>query len=109
VMGQVVEVLPTTSVVMLVTDPAHAIPVVVERSGLRTVAYGARDGSGLVLPNIPLAADVRPGDRLLTSGLGGRFPPGFPVGEIRGVEPGASGMFLEGRARPTADLDRSED
>jgi len=56
-----------------------------------------------------MAADVRPGDKLLTSGLGGRFPPGFPVGEIRGVEPGASGMFLEGRARPTADLDRSED
>ena len=109
VMGQVVEVLPTTSVVMLVTDPAHAIPVVVERSGLRTVAYGARDGSGLVLPNIPLAADVQPGDRLLTSGLGGRFPPGFPVGRIIGAAPGVSGMFRVAQVQPAADIDRSED
>lgn len=109
VMGQVVEVMPRTSLVMLVTDPDHAIPVVIERSGLRTVAYGSREGDQLSLPNISMAADVRPGDKLFTSGLGGRFPPGFPVGDITGVEPGASGMFLEGRARPTADLDRSED
>jgi rod shape-determining protein MreC len=109
VMGQVVEVMPRTSLVMLVTDPDHAIPVMIERTGLRTVAYGSRDGGLLSLPNISMAADVRPGDKLLTSGLGGRFPPGFPVGEIRSVEPAASGMFLEGRARPTADLDRSED
>ena len=109
VMGQVVEVLPTTSVVMLVTDPAHAIPVVVERSGLRTVAYGARDGSGLVLPNIPLAADVRPGDKLLTSGLGGRFPPGFPVGKVTAVTTDSAGMFRVARVQPAADIDRSED
>ncbi|RDI96841.1 rod shape-determining protein MreC [Dyella solisilvae] len=109
VMGQVVEVMPRTSLVMLVTDPDHAIPVVIERTGLRTVAYGSRDGGLLSLPNISMAADVHPGDKLLTSGLGGRFPPGFPVGEIRSVEPAASGMFLEGKARPTADLDRSED
>ncbi|HET6553442.1 MAG TPA: rod shape-determining protein MreC [Dyella sp.] len=109
VMGQVVEVMPRTSLVMLVTDPDHAIPVVIERTGLRTVAYGSRDGGFLSLPNISMASDVHPGDKLLTSGLGGRFPPGFPVGEIRSVEPAASGMFLEGRARPAADLDRSED
>lgn len=108
VMGQVVEVMPRTSLVMLVTDPDHAIPVVVERTGLRTVAYGTRDGDLLSLPNISMAADVHPGDKLLSSGLGGRFPPGFPVGEIRSVEPAASGMFLEGRARPSADLDRSD-
>ncbi|WP_199101036.1 rod shape-determining protein MreC [Dyella sp. ASV21] len=109
VMGQVVEVMPRSSLVMLVTDPDHAIPVVIERTGLRTVAYGSRDGDLLSLPNISMAADVHPGDKLLTSGLGGRFPPGFPVGEIRSVEPAGSGLFLEGRARPTADLDRSED
>ena len=108
VMGQVVEVLPRTSLVMLVTDPDHAIPVVVERTGLRTVAYGSRDGGLLSLPNISMAADVHAGDKLLTSGLGGRFPPGFPVGELRSVEPAASGMFLEGRARPAAELDRSQ-
>ena len=109
VMGQVKEVLPTTAVVMLVTDPAHAIPVVIERSGLRTVAYGSRDGNQLTLPNIPLAADVRAGDHLLTSGLGGRFPPGFPVGEIRSVAPASTGMFQVAQAQPAADIDRSED
>ncbi len=108
-MGQVVEVLPTTSSVMLVTDPNHAVPVVIERTGLRTVAYGSRGGDQLTLPNIPLAADVRPGDRLLTSGLGGRFPSGFPVGEVREVVPGGSGLFLEGHASLAADIDRSED
>nr|WP_225563090.1 rod shape-determining protein MreC [Rhodanobacter sp. DHG33] len=109
VMGQVIQTLPTTSVVMLVTDPAHAIPVVVARSGLRTVAYGARDGSGLVLPSIPLAADVQPGDKLLTSGLGGRFPPGFPVGKVITVAPATSGMFRVAQVQPAADIDRSDD
>ncbi|WP_266157964.1 rod shape-determining protein MreC [Dyella silvatica] len=109
VIGPIVEVLPTTSVVMLVTDPNHAVPVVVERTGLRTVAFGSRDGGQLSLPNVPMAADVKAGDKLLTSGLGGRFPPGFPVGEVRSVGQSASGMFLEARARPTADIDRSED
>lgn len=109
VMGQVKEVLPTTSVVMLITDPAHAIPVVIERTGLRTVTYGSRDGEQLSLPTIPLAADVRVGDKLLTSGLGGRFPPGFPVGEISSVRTAATGMFLVALAKPAADIDRSED
>lgn len=109
VLGQVMHVLPGTSVVMLVTDPAHAIPVTVERTGLRTIAYGSRDGSGLVLPDIPMAADVRVGDRLLTSGLGGRFPPGFPVGLVKRVQPSATGMFLEASATPSADIDRSDD
>jgi len=109
VMGQVKEVLPTTSIVMLLTDPAHAIPVVIERTGLRTVAYGSRDGNQLVLPNIPLAADVRVGDHLLTSGIGGRFPPGFPVGDVNDVAPADTGMFLVSHADPAADLDRSVD
>jgi rod shape-determining protein MreC len=109
VMGQVKEVLPTTSVVMLVTDPAHAIPVVIERTGLRTVAYGSREGDQLSLPDIPLAANVHVGDKLLTSGLGGRFPPGFPVGEVLSVAPAATGMFLVAQARPAADIDRSAD
>lgn len=109
VIGQIVEVLPTTSIVMLVTDPNHAVPVVVERTGLRTVALGSREDDQLSLPNVPMAADVRAGDKLLTSGLGGRFPPGFPVGEVLSVGQSPSGMFLEARARPTADIDRSDD
>jgi rod shape-determining protein MreC len=109
VMGQVIETLPTTAVVMLITDPNNALPVTIERTGLRTIAYGSRDGDRLVLPTIPMAADVREGDRLLTSGLGGRFPPGFPVGEITRVVPAATGMFLEAQAQPSADINRSED
>jgi rod shape-determining protein MreC len=109
VMGQIVDVLPNSATVMLVTDPDHAVPVVIQRTGLRTVAYGSRNGQQLTLPNVPMAADVRPGDKLLTSGLGGRFPQGFPVGEISSVEPAASGLFLEARAQPTADVDRSDE
>jgi len=109
VIGQVKEVLPNTSIVMLITDPEHAIPVVIERSGLRTVAYGSREGDRLSLPDLPLAADVRVGDKLLTSGLGGRFPPGFPVGEIRDVAPADTGMFLVAHASVAADIDRSAD
>jgi rod shape-determining protein MreC len=109
VMGQVVETLPTTSMVLLITDPNNALPVTVERTGLRIIAYGSRDGDRLVLPTIPMAADVQAGDRLLTSGLGGRFPPGFPVGEITHVAAAATGMFLEAQARPSADIGRSDD
>lgn len=109
VIGQVVQILPTTAIVMLVTDPVHAIPVVDERSGLRTVAFGARDGDGMVLPQIPLAADVRAGDRLLTSGLGGRFPPGFPVGKVTAIGTGDSGLFRVAQVAPAADIDRADD
>ncbi|MHC1480374.1 rod shape-determining protein MreC [Frateuria aurantia] len=107
-LGQVVNVLPTTAEVMLVTDPDHAVPVTIERTGLRTVAYGSHDEGLLTLPEIPGAADVRAGDRLLTSGLGGRFPAGFPVGTV--IAAGASnGMFLEASARPAADIDRADE
>jgi len=109
VLGQVIQVLPTTSVVMLITDADQALPVVIERTGMRTVAYGSREGDELVLPTVPMAIDVRVGDRLLTSGIGGRFPPGFPVGQITSVQPAASGMFMEARALPSADINRSED
>lgn len=109
IMGQVTEVLPTTCTVMLVTDPNHAVPVTDARTGLRTVAYGSREGGLLAMPNIPVSADVKVGDRLVTSGLGGRFPPGFPVGTVIRVEPDLSGMFLVARARPAADLEHSGD
>lgn len=107
IMGQVVEVLPDTCVAMLITDPDAAVPVVIERTGQRTVAYGSRVGGLLQLPNIPVSADVRVGDDLLTSGLGGRFPSGFPVGRIQTVKPDAAGMFLTAAAKPTARLEYS--
>ena len=109
IMGQVIEVLGNTSVVMLITDPTHAIPVMVERSGLRTIAYGTGAIDRLELPNIPISADVQAGDRLVTSGLGGRFPAGFPVGEILSISTDSSSLFAAAQARPAAALDRSGD
>jgi rod shape-determining protein MreC len=107
IMGQVIEVLPNTAVAMLITDPTHAVPVVDERSGVRTIAYGSGAIDRLELPNIPISADVKAGDKVLTSGLGGRFPAGFPVGEISAVTGDRSGMFAAATARPSAALDRS--
>ena len=109
VMGQVIQVMPHTCVAMLITDPNSAVPVTVERTGLRTVAYGTRGGSELSLPTIPVTADVKVGDKLVTSGLGGGFPQGFPVGTVRRVSPDLSGMFLTARATPAAALERSGD
>ncbi|WP_300618920.1 rod shape-determining protein MreC [Dokdonella sp.] len=107
IMGQVVEVLPSTAVAMLITDPTHAIPVVDERSGVRTIAYGSGAIDRLELPNVPISADIKVGDRLLTSGLGGRFPAGFPVGTVHSISNDPSGMFAAAMARPAAALDRS--
>jgi rod shape-determining protein MreC len=107
VMGQIVEVLPNTSVAMLITDPTHAIPVVIKRTGLRTIAYGTGSIDRLQLPNIPISADIKVGDALVTSGLGGRFPAGFPVGEILAISNDENGMFAAAIARPAAALDRS--
>jgi rod shape-determining protein MreC len=109
VLGQVVEVSRQTAQVMLVTDPNHAVPVLDERSGLRTIAYGSGTQDRLTLPAIPLTADVHAGDRLLTSGLGGRFPPGVPVGTVLRVAPNEDGSFAEADVQPAATLDRSSE
>ena len=109
VMGQISEVLPTTSTAVLITDSSHAVPVVIERTGLRTIAYGSGSSDRLDVPNIPVSADVKAGDKLLTSGLGGSFPAGFPVGEIVSVAAEPSGMFAVAVARPAAALERSGD
>lgn len=107
VMGQVIEVSPLSSTAMLISDPSHAIPVQVVRSGVRTVAYGTGDTSTLRLPNLPPSADVRVDDVLVTSGLGGTFPAGFPVGRIREIAPDQTRMFLVAEAEPAAALSRS--
>ncbi len=108
VMGQVIEALPDTAVVMLISDPSSALPVVDARSGVRMLAHGAGRGDLLELPNLPINADVRVGDELLSSGLGGRFPAGFPVARITALAPDASAAYLRGTAQPLAHLDRSD-
>ena len=86
VFGQVARVEQLTSEVILVSDAAHAIPVQINRNGLRTIAVGTGDMSRLKLPYLPTSADVVAGDLLVTSGLGGGFPAGYPVGTVGGSE-----------------------
>ncbi len=105
--GQVIEVRPSTATVLLLTDPDHAVPVAVSRNGIRLVAYGR--GDRLELANVPTSSDVKVGDRIVTSGLGGRFPPGFPVGTITALRRDESRAFLVGDLKPAAQLDRGRD
>lgn len=107
VLGQVVEVLRDRSELILVTDPGHAIPVRVARTGLRAIAYGSGELDTLSLPHIPFSAGVRVGDELVTSGIGGGFPAGLPVGTIRSVEPDDSATFVRAIATPAASMARS--
>jgi len=109
VMGQLIHVGPLTATAMLITDPSHAIPVQINRTGLRTIALGTGSIDRLELPHIPTNADVRVGDLLISSGLGGRFPPGYPVAEVINVEQDPGNTFSEVSARPRAHLDRSRE
>ncbi|WDN48454.1 rod shape-determining protein MreC [Xanthomonas oryzae] len=106
-MGQVIEVTPLHSTVLLLTDPDHAVPVSVARNGVRLIVYGR--GDRLELRDIPLSAGVQVGDEIVTSGLGGRFPAGFPVGKVSELHPDDTHAFLVGELIPAAKLDRGRD
>lgn len=108
-LGQIIAVKAGTSTVLLITDPDHAVPVVVARTGVRLVAYGTGRSDRLQLANIPLSSDIKVGDDIVTSGLGGRFPAGFPVGTVVALQPDDSRAFLVGQLRPAAQLDRGRD
>ena len=109
VLGQVVEVSSNRATALLVTDPDHAVPVQIARSGLRTIAYGTGHSDRLILPNIPQSADIRKGDVLITSGIGGRFPAGFPVGTIVGLRADKLRLFVIADAEPAAHLERGNE
>jgi rod shape-determining protein MreC len=109
IVGQVEDVHRHISSVRLISDPDHALPVQVNRTGLRTVAYGSGETSYLLMPNVPLQADVSPGDVIVTSGLGDRFPPGFLVGEVERVERDNGETFATVYVRPYAALDRGRE
>lgn len=106
-MGQIIEVTPSHSIVLLLTDPDHAVPVMVTRNGVRLIVYGR--GDHLELSDVPLNTDVRAGDLIVSSGLGGRFPAGFPVGTVTALRPDDSRAFLIGELKPAAQLDRGRD
>jgi len=107
VFGQVARVGQLTSEVILVSDASHAIPVQINRNGLRTVAVGTGETNRLKLPYLPTSADVVAGDLLVTSGLGGGFPAGYPVGTIAEVKRDPAQSLADVDVKPAAALDRS--
>ncbi|MDX1509692.1 MAG: rod shape-determining protein MreC, partial [Woeseiaceae bacterium] len=104
VVGQVMSTGPMTAQALLISDPGHALPVEVNRNGLRTIAYGTGDFGRLDLPGLPNNADIEVGDLLVTSGLGGVFPSGYPVAEVTSVTRIPQEPFADVSARPTVAL-----
>ncbi len=109
IMGQVESAQLHVSRIRLISDPDHALPVQINRTGMRTVAFGIGSVHTLLLPNVPMQEDVRIGDLLVTSGLGDRFPPGFPVAVVESVERPEGAAFARLLARPLAALGRGSE
>lgn len=109
IMGQIVHVSPLSSTAMLITDASHALPVQIDRTGLRTNAFGTGKMDHLNLHYLPHNIDIQVGDTLITSGLGGVFPPNYPVARITEVERPAGEPFATVVAIPLAQLDKSRE
>ena len=109
IVGQIVNVAPMTSEAVLITDADHAVPVIVTRNGLRTIAVGTGDSGRLRLPYLTNSSDIEVGDLLLSSGLGGVFPAGYPVGRVIEVRRRPGQSFADVIAEPAAALDRQRE
>lgn len=109
IMGQVVHVNPFSSTVLLITDQTHSMPVQINRNGLRAIAVGTGQDSILLLENLPTNADIKIGDLVISSGLGRRFPRGYPVGTVSKImlEPGES--FAQVQVKPSANPAQSRE
>jgi rod shape-determining protein MreC len=108
IFGQVTKVNAATAEVILISDAEHAIPVQSNRSGVRTIAVGTGDENKLSLPFVTVESDLKAGDLLLSSGMGGVFPPGYPVALVTSIKR-SGGTFAAVEARPTAGLDRARE
>ena len=106
VVGQVMKTGPMTSEALLISDPGHALPVEVNRNGLRTIAYGTGEFGRLDLPGLANNADIEVGDLLVTSGLGGAFPNGYPVAVVTTVNRIPQQPFADVSATPSSSLDQ---
>lgn len=106
-MGQVIEINEFSSRVLLISDSRHAVPVQVNRNGMRAIAYGVGALSSLELGNVPDTADIQVGDLLVSSGLGGRFPEGYPVARVSSIEHDSGLSFAQVKIKPEAKLNRS--
>ncbi len=109
IMGQVIQPGSVSSTAILITDPSHAIPVQVNRNGLRTVLYGTGSANLLEIPNLPNNADIEIEDLLITSGLGGRFPEGYPVAVVKKIERDPGQPFAKIIAESAAHLEQSRE
>ncbi len=109
VMGQVIHVNPQSATTILISDPEHAIPVQFVRSGTRSVAFGRGSTTQLELRYLPATADIDVGDELVTSGLGGRFPPDYPVARVTEINEDLVRGFVTVLAEPRARLDSSRE
>jgi len=109
IMGQIVHVGALSSTAMLITDASHAMPVQINRTGLRAIAYGSGKIDQLNLRYLTHNVDIKVGDLLITSGLGETFPANFPVAIISKVERPAGEPFAYIEARPHAQLDKSRE
>ncbi len=105
IMGQVTGVTPFTSAVTLITDPNHAIPVQIRRNGLRAIVYGVGTAERVTVPYMTPQSDIKKGDMLVSSGMGGRFPAGYPVARVVNVVIDPNEPFIEIQAEPVARLD----
>lgn len=103
--GQVVETLPSTSRVILVTDARHSIPTQIQRTRTWTIVSGTGRGQNMKIEHPSVTSDIEVGDVLLTSGLGGVFPSGYLVGVVIGIQPDASGQLLDVTVDPFAKLE----
>lgn len=106
VFGQVARVGAFFAEVIMISDPEHAVPVQINRTGVRTIAVGTGRPDLMSLPYLPRSADVEPGDLVISSGLGGVFPPGYPVALVQDVVRDPAQQLLVVTARPLARLDR---
>lgn len=107
VMGQVVSVSPDTSRVLLITDSRSAVPVQDNRNGLRGIVVGTGSGSDLKMINVPDTADIKVGDVLVSSGLGQRYPVGYPVGVVKSIQHQPGNEFANIVVTPSAHVNRS--
>ena len=108
-MGQIINPGIASSSAILITDPSHAIPVQVNRNGLRTVLYGTGAANYLEILNLPNNADIEIGDLLITSGLGGRFPEGYPVATVVNIKRDPGQPFARIIAEASAHLEQSRE
>jgi rod shape-determining protein MreC len=104
IIGQVIRDHIIGSEVLLITDPEHAIPIEIARNGLRSIALGVGNYEHIVLNYLPVSTDIKKGDVLITSGLGGKYPEGYPVATVKSISNLTGELFLKIEAKPFAEL-----